>query len=221
MKKLLLVLLIIGLLCNSAFAATSLFPVPCPQFNDGNGAPYAGGTLTFYNAGTTTLKAIYTDTTGITAQSNPFTLDSAGRACNVWLSGYYKVVLKDINGVTVWTQDNISSMASTTLALSEWVAQGGVFTYVGATQFSTTGDVRTTFPQYRRVQAVVSAGTIYGTVSTSTYNAGTGLTTVTVTWDSTQLDSGLSAIAVGILNATPTSYPSNIGGSPLYYQLWN
>lgn len=43
------------------------------------GAINAGGTVTFYDTGTTTLKAVYSDAALTTPLSNPYTLDSAGR----------------------------------------------------------------------------------------------------------------------------------------------
>ena len=183
---------------------TSLMPVPWQQFCDANGKPLAGGTLTFYSPGTTTLKTVYTSSGGLTAASNPLTLDSAGRA-SVWLSGYYDVLLKDSAGVTVWTGLNISSLSTITITLTEWILQTDVLTYVGATQFSMPGDVTDTYQVGRRIQAVVAAGTIYGTVTVSAY---TTVTTITVAWDTGVLDAGLSAVSVGILAAQNPSIPT-------------
>ncbi len=187
---------------------TSLMPYSVPQYSDSNGTPLSGGQLYFYSPGTTTLKSIYSDSSGTVTLSNPLTLDSAGRVPSngIWISGYYDVKLVDASGVTVWTAHNVSSMASTTLALTEWVSQSGTFTYLSATQFSTPGDVTGTFQVNRRVQAVVSAGTIYGTITASSYAS--GVTTVTVSWDSGSLDSGLSAVNVGILAANNQSVPT-------------
>jgi hypothetical protein len=57
------------------------------QFFDNNGVVLAGGKLYTYDAGTTTLRATYTDSTGATPNSNPIVLDSAGRVPNeVWLT---------------------------------------------------------------------------------------------------------------------------------------
>ena len=76
---------------------------------DSNGDPLSGGKLYSYEAGTTTPKATYTDSTGNTANANPVILDSSGYA-DLWLgAGAYKFVLKDANDVTLWTKDNISN----------------------------------------------------------------------------------------------------------------
>ena len=51
--------------------AVSISPTPKLQFLDANGAPLAGGLLYTYAAGTTTPLASYTDSTGVTANTNP------------------------------------------------------------------------------------------------------------------------------------------------------
>ena len=89
-------------------ATTSLAPTPKLQFFDANGAPLAGGMLYTYAAGTTTPLATYTDSTGVSANTNPIVLDSRGEA-NVWLSGaIYKFVLYTSASVLIWTVDNIN-----------------------------------------------------------------------------------------------------------------
>lgn len=205
MKRTLFILM--AFLAISTAQAASLLPVPKQQFCDANGEPLASGTLTFYSPGTTDLKTVYTDSTGVTPASNPLTLDSAGRA-EVWLSGFYDVLLKDSDGVTVWTVENVSSMGSTSIALSEWVPQDGPFTYISGTQFTLSGDDTSTYQVGRRIQATVAAGTITGTVTASAYSAPT--TTVLCYWDTGSLDAGLSAVSVGLLSVSPTSIPSQV-----------
>lgn len=79
-----------------------------PKFQaiDSNGAPLVGGLLYTYVAGSTTEKATYSDRSCATANTNPVVLDSRGEAV-VYLSGAYKFVLKDSDGVEIWTLDNI------------------------------------------------------------------------------------------------------------------
>lgn len=84
------------------------------QYFDDNGTPLAGGFLYTYYAGTSTNKATYTDATGDTAQTNPIVLDSAGRASIYLASGAYKFVLKDSDGNTIWTEDNVVASTVTT-----------------------------------------------------------------------------------------------------------
>lgn len=82
----------------------SIAPYPFLQFFDSNGDPLSGGKVYFYEAGTTTPKDTFTDQTGDTANANPVILDAAGRA-QIWMSGSYKVVVKDSSDVTIDTTD--------------------------------------------------------------------------------------------------------------------
>lgn len=80
-------------------------PSPKAQFFKSNGDPLSGGKIYTYEAGTTTAKDTYTDSTGDTANANPVILDSRGEA-SIWWDGVYKVVVKDANDVTLYTLDN-------------------------------------------------------------------------------------------------------------------
>jgi hypothetical protein len=85
---------------------------------------------------------------------------------------------------------------------AEWLNLADVPTYVSGTQFTVPTNRTSVYTVGRRVRAMVTAGTIYGTISASAY---TSLTTVTVTWDSGSLDSGLSEVDVGIINSANSS----------------
>ena len=92
-------------------STTSLAPTPKLQFFDANGAPLVGGKLYTYAAGSTTPLASYTDSTGVSANTNPIILDSRGEA-NVWLgAASYKFALYDSTNVLIWTVDNINGGA--------------------------------------------------------------------------------------------------------------
>jgi len=89
-------------------ATTSISPTPKLQFFDANGDPLVGGKLYTYAAGTTTPLASYTDSTGVSANTNPIILDSRGEA-NVWLgAAIYKFALYTSVNVLIWTVDNIN-----------------------------------------------------------------------------------------------------------------
>jgi len=87
------------------------------QFFDGTGAPLAYGKLYTYAAGTTTLKATYTDASAATAHPNPIILDASGKpdvgGC-IFLEGSYKFVLHDSNDSPIadGTRDNITSFTA-------------------------------------------------------------------------------------------------------------
>jgi hypothetical protein len=89
-----------------------LSPSAKMAFIDAAGEPLAAGRLYTYVAGTTTLQATYTDSSGAQANTNPIILDSRGEA-NVWLGGaVYKFVLKDADDALIWSVDNISAPTS-------------------------------------------------------------------------------------------------------------
>ena len=88
------------------------------------GQPLAGGSLYTYAAGTLTPLATYTDSTGGTPNTNPVVLDSTGSA-NVWMSrAAYKFVLKDANGVTQWTVDQINAQPVKVVDVADYGAVG-------------------------------------------------------------------------------------------------
>lgn len=97
---------------------------------------------------------------------------------------------------------------------SQWVIYGdgdGAYTsaYVSANSFTIAGtDVTAIYHANRRIKAVGSStGTIYGTISTSSFSTDT---TVVVTWDSGSLQNESLEIYIGGLSATNTSLPNEI-----------
>lgn len=86
---------------------------PKYQFKDNLGVPLVGGTLDIYLAGTTTRSNSWQDKAQSSLNTNPIVLDSRGE-CVIWLATdlAYKFVLKDANGVSQWTVDNINGASS-------------------------------------------------------------------------------------------------------------
>lgn len=80
---------------------------------------------------------------------------------------------------------------------AEWLNMGDTPTFVDATHFTVPGNLTARYSVGRRVRATVTAGTVYGTITSSAYAS---VTTVTLSLDSGSLDSGLSEVDVGILN---------------------
>ena len=92
----------------------ALMPVCRQQFLDPNGDPYAGGTLYFYEAGTSTPATVYADAAGAADLGTSLVLDAGGYADAIYLApGGYKVILRDADGVQVWEQDGVEDIAST------------------------------------------------------------------------------------------------------------
>lgn len=87
--------------------ATAYAPVLLQQFDD-LGDVLAGGLLYTYEAGTSTPLATYQDVNGSTPNTNPVVLNSAGRATvRLTVGVSYKYILKDADGNTISTQDNV------------------------------------------------------------------------------------------------------------------
>jgi len=93
------------------------------QFFLDDGTVNAGGSITFYETDLTTLKDTYSDPDLTVLNSNPVTLDAAGRpSTDIWGSGVYGAVLADTSGTTIQTLNNIQSGADPGLAIPALVA---------------------------------------------------------------------------------------------------
>lgn len=77
---------------------------------DDNAAALPGALLYVYDAGTTTPRTIYSNAAGSATHTNPLVADAAGRFAAWFLNpagGDYKITLKDADGVTIYTVDNL------------------------------------------------------------------------------------------------------------------
>ena len=97
---------------------------------------------------------------------------------------------------------------------SQWVIYGDgdasfTIAYASATSFTVAGvDVTSIYHANRRVKAVGSStGTIYGTIASSTFSTNT---TVTITWDSGNLQNESITVYLAALSATNRSIPDGV-----------
>lgn len=179
-----------------------------------DGSVLSGGLIYTYISGSSTPAATYVDNTQGIANANPIVLDSGGRPTHeIWLTSaiQYKFVVTDALGNQVgYVYDNVSGVNDANYPmsnLSEWVL-GSTPTYIGTTSFSVPGNQTATYVAGRRLKSSVTAGTVYSSIYSSSYGA--GITTVTVTNDSTTLDSGLSIIQYALISGTPSSLPTTL-----------
>lgn len=183
------------------------------QFFDDNGNPATGWKIYAYAAGSSAPLATYTTEAGTVAQSNPIILNSLGFVSNpIFLTAglAYKLVLTNASDVVKGPPvDGITGVTGTA-STSQWQASGLTPTYVSATSFTLAGDQTTNFHVKRRIQSTNTAGTITSTITATAY---TTLTTVTVVNDSGALDSGLSAVNLGLLTANNPSVPTSYAKS--------
>ena len=158
--------------------AVNLSPVggAAAQFFTNNGVILSGGKLYSYAAGTTTPAVTYTSVSGVTNNTNPIILDSAGRVPNsgeIWLDNgnTYKFVLKDSSDVLIATYDNIAGINDSTelLAYEAALAASSGSSLVGFIQAG-TGPVATTVQaKLRETVSVLDFGAdTTGVISSST-----------------------------------------------------
>ena len=89
-----------------------LFSLSGQTLVDGNGAPYALAKAYFYETGTTTPKATYSNAGLTSANANPVVADADGRFGDIYLvAGRYKVVLATSADVAIDTLDPVDATA--------------------------------------------------------------------------------------------------------------
>lgn len=87
-----------------AYAQTSsILPPAKTTFLDNNGKPLVSGKVEFYIPGTTTPKMTWQDAGETIPNTNPVTLDGAGRAI-ILGDGSYRQIVRDKNGNLIWDQ---------------------------------------------------------------------------------------------------------------------
>ena len=103
------------------------------QFFDNSGNMLSGGKIYTYEAGTTTPLATYTSSTGITAHTNPISLDAAGRVPaggEIWVAlQLYKFILKTSADVTIATYDNVGSNFNSTAIIANFTGNGSTVAF--------------------------------------------------------------------------------------------
>lgn len=120
MKKIKVLITILSILLISSIAFSGQVLVyPVFKVLDDDGNALSGGLVYFYEPGTTTAKAAYTDVTLDTEASNPTTLDSRGEAL-IYLDGLYKINVTESDGtqVTAFPVDNFGGAGASILDLT-------------------------------------------------------------------------------------------------------
>ncbi|MFK5950848.1 MAG: hypothetical protein QM500_19015 [Methylococcales bacterium] len=112
---------------------------------DKDGNPLAFGKLYTYQARTNTPKDTYQSEDQQVANTNPIILNGEGYA-NVYLSGSYKMVLKDSNDNEIWTSDPVSASQP-----EEWV-NCLTPTYLSSTSFEVNGNFTAQYEVGRAVR---------------------------------------------------------------------
>jgi len=179
-----------------------------------NGSAAGGYHLYVYEAGTTTKVTIYNTQSGISQHTNPIVLQADGYPpSGIYLDANrnYRFVYAsplDFDPPTsplTTPVDNVAvAVDDAHILASEWT-DGPTPTYISSTQFSLAGDQTANFHVARRIKAKVSGGAFnYGTITASAF---TSVTTITITPDSSGLNSGLSAVWYSFLSGANSAWP--------------
>lgn len=186
------VLALVGLLSSAADAGAQVGTVaPSPVFTalDNSGNVCSGCKLYTYDAGTTTPAATYSDISLLTPHANPVVMDSAGRAVIYLPASSFKFVLKTAADVTLWTVDNVASVAVSQTQLGE------VFTFGGD---STSPVTLASYPTGTTIDKT-HAGTSVYSVDSADIPAGTYVL------EGMLLGTGGGTITVGLMNLSDGS----------------
>lgn len=174
--------------------------------------PANGAQLFFYVDGSVSTKqTAFKDSAGAASYSNPLILDSTGNVPNggeIWFAAgqTYKVVFApstdaDPPNSPYRTLPSLPGINDVTGSQTEWIA-GPQPTFVSASQFTLVGDQTGTFKVQRRLKFTVTAGTVYGTISSVSFGAAT---TVNVAFTSGALDAGLTAVSYSLIDPSNPS----------------
>jgi hypothetical protein len=179
-----------------------LSPPPKTQFLDASGAPLVGGKVYTYAAGTTTLAATYTTSTGNVPNTNPVILNARGEA-DIWYDNgvSYKVVLRDSADATIWTVDNIVISGSMATQNANAVNITGGTIGSGVTfNGNTTG----TAANVTGVVAVANGGTNATTAAAARSNLGAAASGANT--DITSLEQDVAIVATGTVGTDSIGY---------------
>ena len=181
------------LLSTSALQSATLLPNGQQQFVDGNGKPYASGTVTFYSNFPTcsVLKNTWSNSGQTVLNTNPVVLDSAGRA-TIFGSGSYCQVLKDSNGNTIWQKE--TGDATSTSSLGWGNTSGGT---ANAQTVTVTGFSNTNGQTFYFVAGATNTNAL-----TLSVNGGAPLSVVKTTPTGTSLLSGYEVVTGNVVGVT-------------------
>lgn len=126
LKNIILLFLITSLFVVPAFAKVQIIELLAAGVTDDSGDVLSSGTILFYEAGTTTLKTVYSNFAQTNPHSNPATLDSAGRLI-AYTSARTKLVISSSAGALIRTIDNVgTSDADLTILTATAIAGDGL-----------------------------------------------------------------------------------------------
>jgi len=181
------------LLSTTSLQSATLLPNGQQQFIDGNGNPYASGTVTFYSnfPTCTTLKNTWSDSGQTVLNTNPVVLDAAGRA-TIFGSGTYCQVLKNSSGTTIWTKETGDAASTSTLGWGS--TSGGT---ANAQTVTVTGFSSTNGQTFYFVAGATNTGAL-----TLSVNSGSPISVVKPTPTGTAMLTGNEVVTGSVIGVT-------------------
>ena len=184
---------------------------PDITFVDATGAPYAGAQLFFYQTGTSTKLATYSDSALTIANANPVVLDSSGRAGPIFLQvAQYKVILApstDTDPPTspIWTQDPVYT--------SDYSTRAKLASGAGSPNGTVAGTAGSTG---------IGADTYWDTTNKILYVCTTTGSTSTAVWTAVNASTAAAVVPppqgrLTPISATPVIATDSIAATSIYY----
>lgn len=186
---------------------------PLNQFFALNGSPLNNGKLYFGTVNADPEQnpvQMYWDAAGLVPALQPIRTTSgypsrSGSPAILYCDVEYSLRVRQSNDVQVFYVPRAGSASLQTFV--QWQPTNVTPSYASATTFTLTGDQTADFQQGRRARFAVTAGTVYGTISSAVYGS---LTTVTMIMDgSSVLDSGLTSVDLSLLTPINDALPRN------------
>ena len=191
----------------------SYSPIPKWTITDANGEPVVGGTVEFFEAGTSTPKDVYSDAARTISAGDTLTTDALGQIGPVYLdtAEATKAVCKDEDGVTLWTEDDLTAPIGTSISVFALTRS------VSPLDFGAVGDG--VLDESTQVQQAIDAGSGFVDLAGKTYRCDSALTLsgttriINGTLDASNISSGTSFIsATGTLGSGVFASSSIDGG---------
>jgi hypothetical protein len=197
---------------------TTLTPTPKQQIFGTDGTPLVGGKIYTYAAGTTTPLATYTDSGGLTANTNPIILDSLGQA-SIWLttSTSYKFSVYTSANVLLYTVDNIAAPVDyLTFASPPPIGNTTPNTGAFTTLTATTGTITTVNATTANVTGVTTTGTLtFSGGGSMTKPSEVAIKSISASAASSALTISASALSLDFRSTTLTSGTvTTVSGTP-------
>lgn len=221
-----------------AWPQATLLPNAKQQFLGNTGAPLASGTVDFFVPNSNTRKTTWQNSTETVTNTNPVTLDAAGRPSSasgqIFGFGSYRQVVKDSSGSTIWDAVTTSTGTSSTI-YTDVQPVGTLLPYAGLAApnnylFAFGQAIsRTTFATLQAAITIVNATatctsgvtTLGGFADTSQMRVGAPIeascllpgTTVATTPTSTTITVSAAATASGTVTATVFPFGNGNGST--------